>query len=131
MIVAANGGTYDPQATSQIHTRVARTVPSCLGSGRRDLPDDTAYTVVRIPERDVGVARGVAGRCDGRGFVLFEELVQRDVDRKARLDRAPRPQIRKVTAAEHPPRLQELRRRMGPFPAAQPQRPPARSLGPM
>jgi hypothetical protein len=69
----------------QIHPRVTRAVPPRLGSGRGDLPDDTAYTVARIPERDVSVGRGIAGRRGRRGLVLFEGLVQRDVERSARL----------------------------------------------
>jgi hypothetical protein len=41
----------------------------------------------------------VAGRRNDRGFGLFEDLVQRDVERSARLDRAP-PQTREVMAGE-------------------------------
>src|SRR4051812_14877518 len=129
MIAATDGGTYDAQATPHIHPRGSRSVPPRLGSGRGGLPDDIAYTVVRIRDHEVGLARGVAGPRSRRGFVLFEDVVQRDMERTPRLDRAPRPQTCEITATHHRPRLQELRRRMGPFPAAQSQRPPARSLG--
>jgi len=37
--------------------------------------------LLRNPKREVGMARGVAGRRGGGGYVLFEELVQRDVER--------------------------------------------------
>src|SRR4051794_22952737 len=131
MIVATDRGTNDPQAAPQMPPRLARSVPPRLGSGRGDLPDDIAYAVVFIPEREVCVARGVTRRRDDRGFVLFEYLVQRHVERKAWLGRAPRRHTGEVTPAEHTPRLQELRRRMGALPAAQPQRSPARSLGAM
>jgi hypothetical protein len=102
ILVVSDGSTYDPQATPQVHPGVTRAVPPHVGRRCVDVPDDTAYILVRIPQRHIGMAGGVAGRRGGRDFVLFEDLVQRDVERSARLDRAPRAQTRKVIAEHRP-----------------------------